>query len=269
MKNIQSIEDFLNEDKKQWVSLDIKNMDPLKVSLETLTKGRDQQRSVREMMDLFDAITNSKSYKRLSNKFFNFGTYKIVSEPTPLLKIDFHWKDILKECKKFMECLNFIKQFPLFSRISIYLTREVTEFKISVDDRPESLVVILNSPYNCNMTNIVKASIQVLKEWISNIGDDGAASEFFRWWVMEYLKNEFPSTFESAFVEWMKIADKEKAKQLYLEILENANNKEIKRLVTDLGTTEIIDHINQGIKEFNIDLGNLQKGHKLITRFEN
>ena len=54
---------------------------------------------------------------------------------------------------------------------------------------------------------------------------------------------------------------------MYLDLIRNSEDSTIKRSYTKLGTEEIIDHVNRGIKEFNIDLDDLRSGSNMIRRF--
>jgi hypothetical protein len=41
----------------------------------------------------------------------------------------------------------------------------------------------------------------------------------------------------------------------------------VSNFASDLGTEEIIDYVNQGIKEFNINISDLTKGTNMLKRF--
>ena len=65
----------------------------------------------------------------------------------------------------------------------------------------------------------------------------------------------------------MKIADIEDSKKMYLDLIKNSNDTNIKRAYTKLGTEKIIDYVKQGIKEFNINISDLTKGTNMLKRF--
>ena len=82
----------------------------------------------------------------------------------------------------------------------------------------------------------------------------------------EYLVN-YDFFIETMEKYGFKIISLEDAKKMYLDLIKNSEDSTIKRSYTKLGTEEIIDHVNQGIKEFNIDLGDLRSGSNMLRRF--
>ena len=75
----------------------------------------------------------------------------------------------------------------------------------------------------------------------------------------ERYNNKF-KYIEVALVEWMRVCDPKDAKEAYLKI----------KFKKDLDSTEteILNHIETGIKEFNIaDFSDLQKGSSTLKRF--
>ena len=65
----------------------------------------------------------------------------------------------------------------------------------------------------------------------------------------------------------MRTVPPEVAEKAYLIIVNNSKDEKIRRRKTNIGTKEIIDHIDQGIKEFNIPINDLKKGIGLLRNF--
>jgi hypothetical protein len=66
----------------------------------------------------------------------------------------------------------------------------------------------------------------------------------------------------------MKQAPADQVREAYLSILNNSVRDDIKRNFTENGTKDIIDHVNWGLKEFNINVDDVKKGFGVINRYK-
>ena len=113
---------------------------------------------------------------------------------------------------------------------------------------------------------ILPASKEIIKKWIDLLEiEEGYKQRFFKWWMetgifdTERYNNRF-KYIEVALVEWMRVCDPKDAKEAYLKI----------KFKKDLDSTEteILNHIETGIKEFNIDnFSNLKKSISGLKKF--
>lgn len=223
----------------------------------------------RKIMKKFDLISDSLPFIKL-RKIFDFGMMKDAGGGNMTIAI--RNQDIQRWFGEFIECLN-PSERNLVNRILIKITDELI-----IGDAEQVLPGILKMeckiPLYHSGHDVNKAANSIIKKWISEseFVKDSYQTRFFRWWMNEFLFSgntytHTPDSFEEALVQWLKIADKEDGKKLYVDLIKNSRNSAIKRSVTELGTEEIINHVNQGIKEFNIDLDDISKGTNMMRRF--
>lgn len=224
----------------------------------------------RRRMEIFDLISGSLPFIKLRGKIFDFGMMKDAGAGN--MSIAIRNQDIQRWFGEFIECLE-PNEWNMVNRIEIKMSDELI-IGDAEQDSPGILKMECEIPLYHSGHDVDKAAYKIMRSWISqsSFGKDSYQTRFFRWWMNEFLftGNTFthtPDSFEAALVGWMKIADKEDAKKLYLDLIKNSKDSTIKRSRTKLGTEEIIDYVNKGIKEFNIDLGGAGKGTRLISRF--
>lgn len=190
-------------------------------------KGKSRE----EIMSIFDSITDSDPYKKLHRTFFDYGLYKYAGEG-PSLRLTFGNRDILKEMDKFIESLN-PENWSICNRIKLFFVYDKPGYSI-FEDKEDSAPGIksLRCDINIDTTpeDFVKISREILKTWIelSSFGED-YKTKFFKFWTSKHLFsprfNDDLSTFESAFIEWMKgaaISDIDKA---YTEFINNSKKQ--------------------------------------------
>jgi hypothetical protein len=228
-----------------------------------------------QIMDLFDSITESKPFYKL-NQIINFGMAKDAKEKKINIWLpNSYSQDILK----FLECLNPKSVGDLSPMIFIKLiAKEFYELKDTeiYKERSESgrCMIYLLIQESLVDSQIVQESQKVIKYWIENVDlEDELSTNFFKWWMENYIFKQdkysnFLKSFESAFVEWMRTVPPKEAGEAYLRIINNSKKETIRRRNTDIGTKEIIDHINQGIVQFNIKIEDLKASTDLLRDFD-
>jgi hypothetical protein len=244
----------------------INNSDGNSAFFESSNWGEDDRRR----MEIFDLISGSLPFIKLRGKIFDFGMMKDAGAGNMTIAI--RNQDIQRWFGEFIECLE-PKEWNLVNRILIKITDKLV-IGDAEQDSPGILKMECKIPLYHSGHDVNKAAHSIIRSWISqtSFGKDSYQTRFFRWWMNEFLFSgniytHTPDSFEEALVQWLKIADKEDGKKLYLDLIKNSRNSEIKRSVTELGTEEIINHVNQGIKEFNIDLDDISKGTNMMRRF--
>jgi hypothetical protein len=224
----------------------------------------------RRKMEIFDLISGSLPFIKLRAKIFDFGMMKDAGAGN--MSIAIRNQDIQRWFGEFIECLN-PSEWNIVNRILIKITDELV-IGDAEQDSPGIIKMECEIPINYTDEEVIKASRGIIRSWISQTSfrKDSYQTRFFRWWMGEFLfkGNAYihtPDSFEEALVEFMKIADIEDSKKLYLDLIKNSKDSTIKRSYTKLGTEEIIDYVKQGIKEFNIPLGDLRSGTNMMSRF--
>jgi hypothetical protein len=193
------------------------------------------------------------------------------------INIQIRNKDLVGGIRDFIECFNIQTFEPVFIKIELVedtLETIVGEGETTDHDDKKAKFIYAHIPYSFDNKKIVSESKKAIEYWINSIDfKDDLANKFFKWWMQNYIfvqekYSNFLKSFESAFVEWLRTISPEEAGDAYLKIINNSTDTSIKRRRTDLGTKEIIDHINQGIKEFNIPIEDVKKGSNLLRRFD-
>lgn len=225
----------------------------------------------RRRMEIFDLISGSLPFIKLRSKIFDFGMMKDAGAGKSMT-IAIRNQDIQRWFGEFIECLE-PKEWNMVNRILIKITDELVIGDVE-QVSPGILKMECELPLYHSGYDVDKAAHSIIRSWIaqSSFGQDSYQTRFFQWWMNEFLftgntYTHTPDSFEDALVQWLKIADKEDAKKMYLDLIKNSEDSTIKRSYTKLGTEEIIDHVNRGIKEFNIDLGDLRSGSNMLRRF--
>lgn len=235
-----------------------------------------EERSEDEIMFLFDKITNYLPVRRVKGFFIDWSIYK--SETIKKIVFQFSNINFREPLNVFMECLAPYSYFSLINsmnnRLEFNLKENITEIKIE-NVTYEKSILICDVPLHYTVQECLDAMKKLLIEWISLFdikGEEPYKTEFLKWWFTTYLfqpkGNEFPSAFETALVEWMKIAKIEDAKKAYLDLVNNLKDKNNIKWATRLKTEEIIEYVDWGIREFKIPIEDLQKGSKIISRFQ-
>ncbi len=223
-------------------------------------------------MDLFDSITDSKEFYKF-NQMLNPGWAKDAKQKSMTIWIEN--KDQRGSILTFFECLN-PPSTDLKTQVRIYLEDDLQETEIGDAKYTDPVVnhIYITIPLSFDDRKIVSESKKVIKEWIEGIDfKDTISTNFFKWWMENYIfKQEkysnFLKSFESAFVEWMRAVTPKEAGEAYLKIINNSKDPSIKRRVTELETKDIIDHIKQGIIEFDIKIEKVVKGRDFLKRFD-
>jgi hypothetical protein len=235
-----------------------------------LESSDNTDRTRSQVMDLFDAITSTTQYKKL-NRFFNYGLYKDANSGKMFL--DIGKKDILRPIGEFIECLGPSK-WGIKNRIMIVFNPTIQKASFDTYSDPGGNGLECRIPSSYTDSQIIEESLKAISHWIeiSDFGED-YNTDFFKWWMNRILfENEkydtFPEKFQSAIIEWMKKAPADQVREAYLSILNNSVRDDIKRNFTENGTKDIIDHINWGLKEFNINVKDVKKGFGVINRYK-
>jgi hypothetical protein len=244
----------------------INNSDGNSAFFESSNVGGDDRRR----MEIFDLISGSLPFIKLRSKIFDFGMMKDAGAGNMTIAI--RNQDTRRLFGEFIECLE-PKEWNLVNRISIKITDELV-IGNAEQHSPGIIKMECELPLYHSGYDVDKAAHAIIRSWISqsSFGKDSYQTNFFQWWMNKFLFSgntytHIPDSFEEALVEWLKIADKEDGKKMYLDLIRNSADSTAKRLYTKLGTEEIIDYVNRGIKEFNIDLGNLRSGSNMLRRF--
>jgi hypothetical protein len=244
----------------------INNADGNSAFFESSNGGEDDKRR----MEIFDLISGSLPFIKLRGKIFDFGMMKDAAEGNMTIAI--RNQDIHRLFGEFIECLE-PSEWNLVNRILIKITDELV-IGDAKQDSPGILKMECEIPLYNSGYDVDKAAHAIMRSWISqsSFGQDSYQTKFFRWWMSEFLftgntYTHTPDSFEEALVEWLKIADREDGRKLYLDLIKNSKDSTIKRSYTKLGTEKILDYVKKGIDEFNIDLGDMAKVSRLLSRF--
>lgn len=231
---------------------------------QSFLENLNQELDYKKVMKIFDAVTESLPFIKM-NSYFNFGTAK--NSKDNVMWIRFGKRDESYDVRHFINIFK-PEPFKYCKSINIKVNPDINVFIIKIEEKEKIDVEI---PYQIQeRTNpdkeILRISSEILKEWISLLEiEPGYKEKFFRWWLENgiFKEGRWESRFkyiEIALVEWMRVCDPSDAKNAYLHL----------KLKKDLGPTEqeVLDHVEQGIKDFNIfDMSDLQKGSSLIKRF--
>lgn len=202
-------------------------------------KGKSRQ----EIMSIFDSITDSDPYKKLHRIFFDYGIFKYAGQD-PSLRLSFGNRDINREMNKFIESLN-PENWNICNRIKFFFIYDKPGYSIFEDKEdtgPGIRSLRCDIHIDTPSEEFVKISREVLNKWIelSSFGED-YKTEFFKFWTSKHLFsprfNDDLSTFESAFIEWMKIASISDIDKAYTEFVNNSK----KRKFIDPDLRSIID----------------------------
>jgi hypothetical protein len=244
----------------------INNADGNSSFFESSNWGEDDRRR----MEIFDLISGSLPFIKLRGKIFDFGMMKDAGAGNMTIAI--RNQDIQRWFGQFIECLE-PKEWNMVNRIIIKISDELT-IGNAEQVSPGILKMECEIPLYQSGYDVDKAAHDIMRSWISqtSFGQDSYQTRFFRWWMNEFLFSgntytHTPDSFEEAIIGWMKIADIEDSKKMYLDLIKNSNDTNIKRSYTELGTEKIIDYVKQGIKEFNINISDLTKGTNMLKRF--
>lgn len=228
------------------------------------------KRNRSEVMNVLESIKEGKEFYKLSS-IINYGL--AIDAYDGCITIWMDPRDARVDIRKFTESLNF--KFPR-TYIRIILDDNIEETKIEYGtDLPNedgnSIKMLIPSSFDDR--KIVQESKKCLRAWYEKCYPGSEpVGKFFSWWMENYLYKQekysnFLKSFESAVVEWMRTCEIGDAGKIYMDLLINSDDPSIKRISTEIGNREIVDHINMGIKEFNIPIGDLVRGASVIKRF--
>jgi hypothetical protein len=244
----------------------INNADGNSAFFESSNWGEDDRRR----MEIFDLISGSLPFIKLRGKIFDFGMMKDAGAGNMTIAI--RNQDIQRWFGEFIECLE-PKEWNMVNRIEIKVSDELI-IGDAEQVSPGILKMRCEIPLYHSGSDVDKAARAIMRSWIaqSSFGQDSYQTRFFKWWMSAFLFSgntytHTPDSFEEAIIGWMKIADIEDSKKMYLDLIKNSNDTNIKRSYTELGTEKIIDYVKQGIKEFNINISDLTKGTNMLKRF--
>lgn len=238
-----------------------------------LESNQSKVRKKTEVMDVLDSITDSKYFFKF-DQIINPGLAKDANQGK--ITIWIKDKDLVAGVLEFFECFNVPSFAPLWIKIELVQDQKETilgQGKTEDENNKKAKFIYAHIPSSYDDQKIVSEAKKVIEYWINDLDfGDEIANNFFKWWMKNFIfvqekYSNFLKSFESAFVEWIRTISPEEASQAYLNIINNSKDTSIKRTRTTIGTKEIIDHINQGIKEFNIPIGEVQKGSNLLRRF--
>jgi hypothetical protein len=223
--------------------------------------------SRREILAIFDTIDDSSTFYKL-HKLFDYEKYKDAGKKE--FKLSTNYKNSSSEIRSFINCLS-PTRWDSRNEMVITLDPQISEPLFSDEKSEDNLttrgrVIRLSIPMTYSKKQILEECFKLVDRWIdgSNWGEK-YKTDFFKYWMKAFLftggkYDNFQKSFESSFVEWLRVAAKDDASQAYLDLLNNSKNDK-------LGIKDIVDHVNQGIKEFGIDLNGIEKGYRLLSRF--
>ncbi len=233
-----------------------------------------------QIMDLFNSVTNSNTFKRF-NKFSgsNIGISKFASDQeNSELKIDLGSPISYPNILRFLIFLEPpTEKKPIdFKRVSIKPTEG--SYDIREENWTYEKVITIRIPVS--YTSDKKKIDDIIKNFImlslkGLIMEGTYQYRFLNWWIenIVFKGNEWESSsliFENAFVEWMKNADLEDAKQAYVDFFGDSKNKrellEKSKYYIDYDTR--VKKVKEAIKEAGIKLDGTDRGSSLLSRFD-
>jgi hypothetical protein len=227
--------------------------------LENLNPELDYKR----IMKIFDAVSGSLPFVKMHN-YFDFGTMK--NSRDNLMNIRFGKRDERYDIRHFISIFN-PEPFKYCKAIFISANPDINDSIIKIENELIHVEIPYQIQESINLDkDIIPISSEIFKKWISLLDiEKGYKENFFKWWLDNgiFKEGRWESRFkyiEVALVEWMKVCNPDDAKNAYVKL----------NMKKDLSSTEqeVLDHVEQGIKEFNLfDLSDLQKGTSLIKRF--
>lgn len=230
---------------------------------QSFLENLNQELDYRKVMKIFDAVSESIPFSKMSN-YFDFGTAK--NSRDNLMNIRFGKRDERYDIRHFINIFN-PETFKYCKSINIRVNSDIKTWLIKIEEEKINVEIPYQIQESLNLDkDILPIASEILKKWIGLLEiEQGYKEKFFRWWLENGIfeggrwENRF-KYIEIALVEWMRVCDPKDAKNAYLQL----------KMKKDLGPTEqeVLDHVEQGIKDFNIfDMSDLQKGSSIIKGF--
>jgi hypothetical protein len=226
------------------------------------------------IMNLFDAITGSNEFYKL----MNFSGSNIGINKSPLGK------------KCYME-VGSVLLFPNISKFIIFLD-PTTGDSFHAGNR-RIIIEATNDVYSFSDSYAPEIKIEVPLEYVEDpkkireiikgiiklifkdLVEEGTYKErFFNWWIERLMKvgkwDVSTLSFENAFVDWLKEADSEDTKQAYVDFFSDKEVKidRMKKSKYYRDYDSIVKEVKGLIKDANIDLGGVDRGSSLLSRFD-
>lgn len=221
-------------------------------------------------MEMFDWLTDSEIDRRFATTFIDYGLYKDGNKRKMTIDLLGKWRR--RGLSEFLE--SFGARLKNIARMSVMIGPADSKEEIEID--PDLRFIKLTIPENYDKKQALESYKTLWDAWIENLeyGKE-YQNDFIKWWMRTYLfaprSQNFPQEFQSALVEWMRQAPLELVKEAYGDLIIKSNDESINRHVTDIGNKKIVDHVNQGIEIFDINIKkeakDIQKGASLIKKF--
>jgi len=232
-----------------------------------------------QIMELFDAISDSTPFKRLE-KFSgsNIGSNKMAKGiDDSIFWVDFYLTLSYPNIVRFLIFLDTNSSKDFYTGKKRVLIRP-TQGDYSIENNISSGQINVNIPLSYK--NDKKKIAEIIKDFIrlsfEGLAEEGTyQSRFLNWWIenLIFKGDEWESTsllFENALVEWMKNADPEDVKQAYVDFFHDPKGKRDKieksRYYLDYDT--ITKGVKEAIKQAGIKLDGTDRGSSLLSRFD-
>lgn len=220
-------------------------------------------------MSVFDSITNSDYFYKFQNNFADLGIWKMTGNDAPKrMQLSLTKKYFSSNVQKFISLLG-VSEYSFPDQMEVLFDPAINGLLKGPDKKTVAsnflIFSFLIKPTK-NEEEIKEISKLLIKDITISIDfGNPYKNNFFNFWVEKSVFegskwDHFPQTFESAFVEWLRVAPKEERAKAYFELVKNLTKWD----------KEIIDHVNWGIKEFNLDIPDKEDtdaGIGIIKRF--
>jgi hypothetical protein len=224
----------------------------------------------RQIMEMFDWLSDSEIGRRFSSTFIDYGLYKDGNKRGMAIDLLGKWRR--RGLSEFLESFG----TGLKNIGKMYVIVGPVDSKEEIEIDPDLQFIKLTIPENYDKKQALESYKTVWDAWIENLEcEKEYQNDFIKWWMRTYLfaprSRDFPRAFQSALVEWMRQAPLELVKEAYGDLIIKSNDESIDRYVTAIGNKKIVDHVNQGIEIFDINIKkeakDIQKGASLIKKF--
>jgi hypothetical protein len=231
-----------------------------------------------QIMELFDAISDSTPFKRLENfSGANLGSTKMAKG----MDDSVFWVDKLTLSYPNMARF-FIFLKPKHSKDFYTGKKRVlirpTQGDYSIENDLPTGQINVNIPLSYK--NDKKKIDETVKDFarlaLEGLTEEGTYQyRFLNWWLenLVFKGDKWESTsllFENALVEWMKNADSEDAKQAYVDFFSDKKGKKeaMERSRYYLNYDDIVNTVKENIKKSGINLDGVDRGSSLLSRFD-
>lgn len=226
------------------------------------------------IMNLFDKITDSDSFKKLMNfTGSNINVSKIATSNK--CYIDVGSVLLFPNISRFVIFLDPTLGDSFHAgnrRIIIEATNDVYSFS---DSYAPEIKIEVPLGYGEDPKKIKEIITEIIRLIFKDLSKDGTYKErFFNWWIERLIKagrwDVSSLSFENAFVDWLGEADKEDVKQAYVDFFADKDIKIVRmsKLMYYGDYNSIVKEVKDLIKDANIDLGGVDRGSSLLSRFD-